>query len=123
MGTIKTEISKCGDPNKLMLSADVLCGLLGSVDKQAVKKCLVQMSIFLCHKFPRIRKVTASKLFEALMTFGDREVIPEVNLEEVNTILSDTDWDQPLETLRPIRNELCGLMNVPAPTILKKIVA
>ena len=120
---IKAEISKCGDPNKLMLSVEVICGLLASADPAAVKKCLVQLSIFLCHKFPRIRKITASKLFEALLTFADREIVPEENLDDVNTILSDTDWDQDIATLRPIRNNLCDLLKIPAPAILKKIVA
>lgn len=123
LNVVKVEISKCGEPNKLMLSCEVLCALLQSADQQTVKKCLVQLSIFLCHKFPRIRKVTSNKLFEALLTYSDKEIIPEENLDEVNTILSDTDWDQSLETLRPIRNNLCELMNVPAPTIIKKIVA
>ena len=34
-----------------------------------VQKCFIQISIFLCHKFPRIRKVTATKLFETLLVY------------------------------------------------------
>ena len=73
----KNEISKCGDPNKIMTSGDVFCQLLQAGDNITVKKCLVQLSIFLCHKFPRVRKSTAEKLYEAILTFSvDREVIP-----------------------------------------------
>lgn len=119
---VKNEISKSGDPQKLMLSCDVICALLQSHDELTVKKSLVQLAIFLCHKFPRIRKVTANKLFEALLTFADRTIVPEENLDEVNTLLSDTDWDQSIENIRPIRNQLCDLMGVPAPAIIKKVI-
>ena len=78
---MKQEVSKLGEPNKLMLSCDVLCALLPSADRNCVRKCLVQLSIFLCHRFPRMRKVTAGKLFEALLTYSDRDIVPEENLE------------------------------------------
>ena len=120
--TLKAEIAKCGEPNKLMSSCDVLCALLQSANETAVKKSLVQLSIFLCHKFPRVRKVTANKLFEALLTYS--EVVPdEDKLDEINSILSDTNWDQNLETLRPIRNKLCKLLDIPEPAVIKKVVA
>ena len=72
----KTEISKCGDPNKIMSSADVFCQLLQASDMTTVKKCLVQLAIFLCHKFPRVRKSTAEKMYEAILTFSDRTIVP-----------------------------------------------
>ena len=72
----KTEISKCGDPNKIMSSADVFCQLLQASDVTTVKKCLVQLAIFLCHKFPRVRKSTAEKMYEAILTFSDRTIVP-----------------------------------------------
>ena len=72
----KTEISKCGDPNKIMSSADVFCQLLQASDVNTVKKSLVQLAIFLCHKFPRVRKSTAEKMYEAILTFSDRTIVP-----------------------------------------------
>ena len=39
---MKAEVSKLGEPNKLMLSCDVLCALLPSADRNCVRKCLVQ---------------------------------------------------------------------------------
>jgi len=116
----KEEISKSGDPNKLMSSADVFCQLLQVRDRTTVKKCLVQLSIFLCHKFPRVRKSTAEKMYEAILTFSDNKIIPDENVENVMEILSDTQWDQPVSSLRPTRNNLCELADVPAPAILKK---
>jgi len=117
----KTEITKCGDPNKIMSSGDVFCQLLQVADTNTVKKCLVQLSIFLCHKFPRVRKSTAEKMYEALLTFSDNEIIPEDNLDSVMDLLSSTQWDNSIEELRPVRNKICEMAGVSAPTILKKI--
>ncbi len=120
---VKAEISKCGDPNKLIVSCDVLCGLLQSADEKCAKKVLTQLAIFLCHKFPRMRRVTAGKIFEALLTYSDRELVSEDKVDEVNAILGETKWEQmTVEDLRPIRNKFCELMDVPAPAIIKKVV-
>eukprot|EP00092_Neocalanus_flemingeri_P020394 GFUD01022092.1.p1 GENE.GFUD01022092.1~~GFUD01022092.1.p1 ORF type:complete len:1159 (+),score=370.35 GFUD01022092.1:112-3588(+) len=116
----KAEISKSGDPNKIMSSSDVFCQLLQSADTNTVKKCLVQLSIFLCHKFPRVRKSTAEKMYEALLTFTENEIVPEDDLDAVMELLSDTQWDDSVDTLRPIRNKICEMAGVPAPTVLKK---
>ena len=121
---MKQEVSKLGEPNKLMLSCDVLCALLPSADRNCVRKSLVQLSIFLCHRFPRMRKVTAGKLFEALLTYTDKNIVPDQNLDEINAVLSDTNWDMPnVEGLRPVRNRLCELMGIPPPAVVKKVVA
>ena len=77
----KTEITKCGEPNKLVASIDVFCGLLQSTNRTTIAKALVQLSIYLCHKFPRIRKLTAAKFFEALLLYD--EVVPEDNVDQV----------------------------------------
>jgi len=116
----KTEILKSGDPNKIMSSSDVFCQLLQAADTNTVKKCMVQLSIFLCHKFPRVRKSTAEKMYEALLTFTETEIVPEENLEAVMDLLSDTQWDDGVDNLRPIRNKICELAGVSAPTVLKK---
>merc|ERR1712107_618112 len=95
----KNEISKCGDPNKIMTSADVFCQLLQSGGCNTVKKCLTQLSIFLCHKFPRVRKSSAEKLYEAILTFSDKDIVPDENLESVMEILTETQWDDSIEKL------------------------
>jgi hypothetical protein len=45
-------------------------------DLATSRKCLVQLGILLCHKFPRVRKYTADKFYEALLTYSDRDIIP-----------------------------------------------
>ena len=116
---VKTEITKSGEPNKLVASVDVFCNLLPSENSTTVQKCMVQLSIFLCHKFPRIRKVTASKLFEALLVY-DNVISDDEKKDEINNILSDTNWELPVEELRPKRNQFCELVGVPPPVLLKK---
>ncbi|XP_050391441.1 tubulin-specific chaperone D [Patella vulgata] len=110
---VKREIQRSADPQKLMASADVFCGLLPF--QEARKKVLFQLMVFLCHRYPRVRKTTANKLYEALLMYDD--VISDEIIEEVQTTLCDTDWDLPVDQLRPIRNNLCDLMGVNIPVI------
>ncbi|CAH1795099.1 unnamed protein product, partial [Owenia fusiformis] len=111
----KAEISKSGDPQKLMASVDVFSGLL-QFTGDIRKKTLTQLVVLLCHKYPRVRKVTANKLYESLLTYDD--VID--NQDEVMMTLSETNWDDELDVVRPIRNQLCELMSIPTPKLIKK---
>ena len=47
--------------------------------------------------------------------------LPERDLIKILTELNVTDWEQSVSELRPIRNQLCDLMNVPAPILQNKI--
>ena len=49
-------------------------------------------------------------------------VVKSKTLFQVNTILSDTNWDLNVEDLRPIRNRFCELVGVQPPAIIKKPV-
>ncbi|PSN56928.1 Tubulin-specific chaperone D [Blattella germanica] len=111
---VKLEIGKTREVTKLRGSADVLCHLV-QVNGEVSKRSLVQLSIFLCYKFLWVRKTTASKLYEALMLYGEESVIPAENLDEVMTVLSDTNWEQDVDVVKPTRNRLCELMGVPVP--------
>ncbi|KAK7112957.1 hypothetical protein V1264_012329 [Littorina saxatilis] len=114
---VKKEISRSGDPNKLMAAADVFCGML-QFPGTACSKSLLQLCVFLCHKYPRIRKTTANKVYEAVLTYD--EVAPPESLDEILTILSETKWDEDVEQLRPIRNNLCDLFGIGQPVVIKK---
>ena len=48
--------------------------------------------------------------------------LADENLESVMEILTETQWDDSIEKLRPIRNKFCELVEVPPPTVLKKNV-
>jgi len=117
----KSEITKCGEPNKLMASSEVFCQLLQAANPECIRRSLVQIAIFLCHRFPRVRKYTADKFYEALLTFSDREIVPEENLDAVMTLLSETNWiEMKVEELRATRNQICQLAGVQPPTVVSK---
>jgi hypothetical protein len=63
----------------------------------------------------RVRRATASRLYEALLLYGEYSVIPAENLDEVMTILNDTNWEQDIGVVKPIRNKICNLMGIPVP--------
>lgn len=81
-------------------------------------RALQQLMIMLCHQYPRIRKTAAQRLFEALINYPDMFEV-DAESDECMTLLSETDWDQPVEKIRETRNKLCDLTKTPKP-VLKK---
>lgn len=68
-----------------------------------------------------MRKVAATRAYEALTLYGEEMDISEQDLMEILAVLNVTDWEQPVSDLRPIRNNLCDLMKVPAPILQNKL--
>lgn len=101
---------------KLVSSISVYCQLIQI--PRLCPKILTKMSVFLGQTHVHVRKSCATKLYEALTLHGDKSGIPEENLDDVLTILSETDWGMPLQEVRPIRNNLCLLMGVKPPVSL-----
>lgn len=73
------------------------------------------MSIFLGFTHVHIRKSAALKFYEAMLLYGDTSGVPEQNLEEILSVLMDTDWTQSLNEVRPVRNHLCDLLGIKPP--------
>lgn len=115
----KLEVSKSKDFKKLVYNMDVFCQLV-QVKGEISRKALCQMTIFLCKRLKAVRKAAATKLYESLLIYGDVSWVPDENLDEAMTILSETEWEQDVNQIRPIRNKLCELMNVPVPTLLAR---
>ncbi|XP_063148743.1 tubulin-specific chaperone D [Candoia aspera] len=113
----KEESKRSKDIQKLRSSIAVFCGLI-QFPGDMRKKVLFQLFLLLCHPFPVIRKTTASQVYEMLITYSDIAE-PDV-IENVMTILSDTNWDADLPSLRKQRNYLCDLMKVPKPQLVVK---
>ncbi|XP_015120199.1 tubulin-specific chaperone D [Diachasma alloeum] len=119
LGLLKRELKCMSNVKHITASIKVFSQLLqvrGSVGKQA----FTQLSILLCNKFQCIRKVTATRIYEAFTLYGEDMDLPEENLSNILTELNETDWEQPVETTRPKRNHLCELMGVPIPVIRKR---
>jgi len=94
--------------------------ILVQVSGDVCQTALVQLSILLCHRQPYVRRSTAAKLYESLLVTGDSSCIPPDNLNHVMQIVSETNWESPVDEIRPIRNNLCQLMGVRVPTVVKK---
>ncbi|XP_033037615.1 tubulin-specific chaperone D isoform X1 [Trachypithecus francoisi] len=111
----KKEIKNSKDVQKLLSAILVFCGMVqfpGNVRRSA----LLQLCLLLCHRFPLIRKTTASQVYETLLTYSD--VVGADVLDEVVTVLSDTAWDAELAVVREQRNRLCDLLGVPRPQLV-----
>ncbi|XP_077183678.1 tubulin-specific chaperone D isoform X2 [Paroedura picta] len=113
----KEEIKRSKDIQKLRSSIAVFCGLI-QFPGDMRKKVLFQLFLLLCHPFPIIRKTTAGQIYEMLITYSDI-ADPDI-IEEVMTILSDTNWDAELPLVREQRNHICDLMKVPKPQLVVK---
>ncbi|CAG9762163.1 unnamed protein product [Ceutorhynchus assimilis] len=116
---IQMEISGCKNIYKLIDGINALCQFV-QVSGNVCKTALVQLSILLCHRQSYVRRSTAVKLYESILVCGDSSSIPMENLDEIMQILSDINWESPLEEIRPIRNNLCVLMGVNIPVSVKK---
>jgi len=103
---IRTEMSSGSKPLKLLIaSIDLYCHLLRG-DEETFNKAVSHLVNMLIGRFPRVRKITATKLYEALLTLTDISEALETSQDDILTILSDTNWDEDIETLKPVRNQL-----------------
>ncbi|XP_022608201.1 tubulin-specific chaperone D isoform X3 [Seriola dumerili] len=111
------EFKKSKDISKLRACIAVFCGLI-QFQGEVRKKVLSQLLMLLCHSFPVIRKTTAGHMYEMLLTYDD--VIDAEVLDDVMTMLSDTNWESDLATVRPHRNQLCDWLGIPRPQVVAK---
>lgn len=104
---------------KLLDSINVLCQLI-QVGGVVSSRSLGQLVIYLCYADRYVRRCAAARLYEALTLFGDVCSVPEDNIDQVMSILAETDWEKDVTELRPIRNELCDLMDIKRPVLKQK---
>lgn len=72
--TVK-ECNKSKNIVKLMSSAGVFSGMLIQTDPVLLQKSVRSLLFLLYHSFPRVRKLTAEKLYTALLTMDDAAVV------------------------------------------------
>ncbi|KAJ8251398.1 hypothetical protein GJAV_G00220910 [Gymnothorax javanicus] len=113
----KEEIKKSKDIQKLRSSITVFCGMI-QFQGEVRKKVLFQLLLLLCHPFPVIRKTTAGQVYEMLLTYDN--VIDPTVLDDVMTLLSDTNWEANLSVVRNHRNQLCDWLGVQKPVLVAK---
>jgi tubulin-specific chaperone D len=77
--------------------------------------------IFLCHRFPRVRAVTAEQMYETIQLAQEEDGFPDSDLDAVLNLLSETNWtDDSVDVIRPIRNEICDMLKIPKPKAVQK---
>ncbi|CAH1996514.1 unnamed protein product [Acanthoscelides obtectus] len=118
---VQKEIAGCKDTYKLLDGISVLCQFI-QVNGDVCATALVQLMILLCHRQSYVRRSTSAKLYESLLVNGDSSNIDPEKLDQAMNVLSSTNWEEPVEQIRPIRNQLCQLMGVKVPTPVKKLV-
>ncbi|XP_013165027.1 PREDICTED: tubulin-specific chaperone D [Papilio xuthus] len=104
---------------KLLDSINVLCQLI-QVGGTVCSKALGQLVIYLCYADRYVRRCAAARLYEALTLYGDTCTAAQHNLDQVMTILAETDWERDVAELRPIRNDICDLMDIKRPVLKQK---
>lgn len=116
---LKKEMKVMHNTTMITSSIKIICQLL-QVRSAVSKKAFAHLSLYLCNKYKYLRKATATRIYEALTLYGEDMDISEEDLANLLMELNATDWEKPVEDLRPIRNHLCELMKVPAPTLQTK---
>jgi hypothetical protein len=94
--TTVQECAKSKNIVKLMSAAGVFAGMLVYTDATLLQKAVKSLLFLLYHAFPRVRKLTAEKLYTSLLTMEDYSlVIPggEEHYEQAIEMLSETNWD------------------------------
>ncbi|XP_030195543.1 tubulin-specific chaperone D [Gadus morhua] len=113
----KEEIKRSMSMQKLPSCIAVFCGLIqfrGPVRKLV----LSQLLVLLGHGLFAVRKETAGQMYEMLLTYDD--VVDAEVLDEAMTLLSDTNWENDLATVRTFRNQLSDMLGVPRPQLVAK---
>ncbi|CAH8678419.1 unnamed protein product [Schistosoma rodhaini] len=116
MESVWNETKLTKDVQRIKAAIDIFGGMLqftGSVRKRS----LSLMMIILGSRYPVIRKATATELYEGLLVY---ELCPSEVLDQVSSILTETIWEGDIEAVRPIRNQLCELFQVPVPRATSK---
>ncbi|CAH8437222.1 unnamed protein product [Dicrocoelium dendriticum] len=109
---IWTESKSTKDVHRLKAAIDVFGGMLqfeGPIRKQTIH----YLFILLGHRYPIVRKSSATKLYECLSVY---ELAEPDAMEKALNLLIETIWESELDVVRPIRNELCELLRCPVPT-------
>lgn len=96
------ECNKSKNIVKLIAGVGVLAGMLSSPDPELQAKAIKSLLFMLYQTFPKLRVLAAEKLYTGLLTMEEyTAIIPggEAAYDEVNELLSETDWSQPVRQL------------------------
>jgi hypothetical protein len=118
--TVK-ECNKTKNMTKLISAVGLFSSFMTFEDKELVQKGLKSLLFLLYHNFPKIRVISAEKLYTALLVVEDQSLIheSEEELEKAVEVLSETDWSQDMKKLPVNKGEMYAMFghtyNPPAP--------
>ncbi|CAO3634880.1 unnamed protein product [Cunninghamella echinulata] len=112
---VRKEAFRTKNMKKLLSVTKIYVGLMSLNGSQVKTKALQQMLSYLVHAFPRIRMEVADQLFGYISVLDEDEV--NENTMEAEEIITGTDWSLPVEEIKPIRDQLYNLLNVPKPVM------
>ena len=86
---------------KLMASIGVFANMLQFNNPELNLKAVRSLLFLVYHSFPKVRKITAEKLYTGLLSLEDYTAIikEESNYELAIEMLSETDWSLPLKVI------------------------
>ncbi|CAG8463919.1 114_t:CDS:10 [Diversispora eburnea] len=102
---VKKEVTKTREIRKLTCCARVFCGMT-SLNENLRNRSLYQLLGLL------VRRLTADQLYLTLTSMEDEE---SENLLQIEDILANTDWNNPVPQLKEIRNQLYPLLGLKLP--------
>ncbi|CAO3632731.1 unnamed protein product [Cunninghamella blakesleeana] len=112
---VRKEVFRTKNVKKILSVTKIYVGLMSLNNTQVKIKALQQMLAYLVHAFPRIRMEVADQLFSYISVLDDENV--NENTMEAEEIITGTDWSSPVEEIKPIRDQLYNLLDVPKPVL------
>ncbi|CAK4917202.1 unnamed protein product [Aphanomyces euteiches] len=104
---VRTEITKSSDMHKISAGLSVLLGLLPS-QENVEKRTFRGLCVCLGHRFPKVRKLTAEKLYTRLILHDD--LMKKHEMDTILSILSETAWDADINQVRRSRDNLIDIL-------------
>ena len=115
---VKAEMRGCRDVKKLFGAIDVCVGLLSpSVEEDVRVDALKQVVVLLGHRYPRVRKFSAERLYTKLLVCDGvlPAALPPTASDEVSDLLSTVVWDAEVEDVVPHQASLATLLHLELP--------
>ncbi|CAN8280534.1 unnamed protein product [Cochlearia groenlandica] len=116
MDSLAMELRGSKDFTKLYAGLTIL-GYIASVSEPISRQAFSQLLSFLGHRYPKIRKEAAEQVYVALLQNGI--LVTENKMERVVEIISESCWEDDIESTKCQRLELCELAGLDHEVVFK----
>ncbi|TPX36633.1 hypothetical protein SmJEL517_g01309 [Synchytrium microbalum] len=110
----KNEVFKSRDAKKLLAAIKVFAGFASLGDQSAPacvairRRGLSQLVSYLIYPYPKVRRAASEQVYVVL---SSDDVVSDAR-EEAETALLSTDWDQPVATLKTVKEGISRALNI-----------